>query len=233
MSRAVLDDDEPLSMATTDLSPDRPIREGSSSRGPAPEGGLPELFDAVRWRWRPTMLIALLFFLGATIYVERLPSQYDGVALLAISPRLTAPNAGADTVRVGAPKYVEYVIAAATVRRVAFRIDEDQQTLQDAVGAHLATDTGNVTITVRLPSPTRAARAANAFADSAIAYSQTDKQLAAELVAPALAFHVKATCALPPVAVSPVGAAGAGGSGVALTWLESGLVPPALDAFTT
>ena len=121
MGRAVFADDEPLSMATTDLSPERPIREGSSSRGPAQEGGLPELFDAVRWRWRPTMLIATLFFLGATIYVERLPAQYDGKALLAISPRLSAPNAGADTVRVGAPKYVEYVIAAATVRRVALR----------------------------------------------------------------------------------------------------------------
>src|SRR6187455_3262715 len=100
MSRAVFDDDEPLLMATTDLRPERPIREGSSSRGLAQEGGLPELFDAIRWRWRPTTLIALLFFLGATIYVERLPSQYDGVALLAISPRPTAPNAGADTVRV-------------------------------------------------------------------------------------------------------------------------------------
>jgi succinoglycan biosynthesis transport protein ExoP len=187
MRRAVLDDDEPPLMATTDLRPERPIREGSSSRGLAQEGGLPELFDALRWRWRPTMLIAMLFFLGATIYVERLPAQYDGTALLAISPRLSAPNAGADTVRVGAPKYVEYVIALATVRQVALKLGEDEETLRSAVGADLATDTGNVTITVRLPSPFRAARAANAFAASALAFSKTDKQLSAELVAPALA----------------------------------------------
>ena len=188
MSRAVLDDDEPLPMAaTTDLSPERPARQGSSARGLAEEGGLPELFDAVRWRWRPTTLIALLFFIGATVYVERLPAQYDGTALIAISPRLSAPNAGADTVRVGAPKYVEYVTALATVRQVALRLGEDEETLRHAVGAHLATDTGNVTITVRLPSPDRAARAANAFADSALTFSKTDKQLSAELVAPALA----------------------------------------------
>jgi tyrosine-protein kinase len=188
MGRAVLDDDEPLPMAaTTDLSPERPARQGSSSRGLAQEGGLPELFDAIRWRWRPTTLIALLFFLGATVYVERLPAQYDGTALIAISPDPSSPNSGADTVRVGAPKYVEYVTALATIRAVALSLGEDEQTLKHAVGAHLATDTGNVTITVRLPSPTRAARAANAFADSTLAFAKSDKQLDAEFIARALA----------------------------------------------
>ena len=104
MSRAVFADDEPLLMAATDLRPDRPIREGSSSRSLHQEGGLPELFDAIRWRWRPTTLIALLFFLGATIYVERLPSQYDGTALIAVSPDPQSRNSGADTVRVLEPE---------------------------------------------------------------------------------------------------------------------------------
>ena len=172
-------------MATTDLTPERHTRD--STRGVSQEGGLPELFDALRWRWRPTALIALLFVLGATVYVEHLPSQYDGKALIAISPRPTAPNASSDTVRVGAPKYVEYVTAPATVRQVAQSIREDEGTLRDAVSSHVATDTGNVTITVRLPSPTRAARAANAFADQALVFSRSDKLLTAELVAPALA----------------------------------------------
>jgi len=187
MSRAVFADDEPLLMAATDLRPDRPIREGSSSRSLHQEGGLPELFDAIRWRWRPTTLIALLFFLGATIYVERLPSQYDGTALIAVSPDPQSRNSGADTVRVGAPKYVEYVTALATVRRVALGLGEDEQTLRQAVSADLATDTGNITITVRLPSPVRAARAANAFADSALAFAKPDKQLDVEPIARALA----------------------------------------------
>ena len=174
-------------MATADLSPERPTRQGSSSRGLSQEGGLPELFDAVRWRWRPTTLIALLFFLGATLYVDRLPAQYDGTALIAITPEPWSPNSGADTVRVGAPKYVEYVTALATIRQVAGSLGEDEQTLRNAVGAHLATDTGNITITVRLPSPIRAARAANAFADSALEFAKSDKQLDAEPIARALA----------------------------------------------
>ncbi|HEY7149643.1 MAG TPA: hypothetical protein VH420_09385, partial [Gaiellaceae bacterium] len=62
--------------------------ERSRRRSAAQEGGLPELLDALRWRWKPTVLIAALFTLGATIYVETLPSQYDGKALLSIGPRL-------------------------------------------------------------------------------------------------------------------------------------------------
>ena len=63
-----------------DLRMDRPGRE--SRRSLAQEGGLPELLDALRWRWKPTLLIAVLFTLGASLYVESLPSQYDGKAVL-------------------------------------------------------------------------------------------------------------------------------------------------------
>ena len=179
MGRAVFDDDEPLSMATTDLSPERPIREGSSSRGPAQEGGLPELFDAVRWRWRPTMLIALLFFLGAT-HLRRAP------------PRAVRRQ-GACSRSLRASVVTECRRGHGSRRRTEVRGvrhccghrsaggPQHRRGPADAAGRrrtrHLATDTGNVTITVRLPSPARAARAANAFADSALAFSQTDKQL--------------------------------------------------------
>lgn len=171
-------------MATTDLSPDRQSREGSRSL--VHEGGLPELFDAVRWRWRPTALIAILFTLGATAYVESLPSQYDGKALVAVGPRRGESQAGADTVRVIAPKYVAYVTAPATIRTVAVALGEDSETLEHAVDAQVARDTGNVSITVRLPSPRRASVAANAFADAAIEFSKADPLLTAVLVARAL-----------------------------------------------
>jgi tyrosine-protein kinase len=169
-------------MTMTDLSPERRSRE--SARTAVQEGGLPELVDAVRWRWRPTALIAVLFFLGATLYVELLPSQYDGKALVAVSP--ANANVSGDTVRVGAPKYVEYVTAPATVREVARILGEDEGTLRDAVSSSVATDTGNITITVRLPSPGRAARAANEFADQVLAFSKSDKLLRTDLVASAL-----------------------------------------------
>ena len=87
----------------TDLGTERTQRE--SRRGLIQEGGLPELVDAVRWRWRPTVLIALLFMVGATLYVETLPSQYDGKTLVAVGPR-AGSGAGSDDVRVIAPKYV-------------------------------------------------------------------------------------------------------------------------------
>jgi succinoglycan biosynthesis transport protein ExoP len=158
----------------------------SGRRRTTPEGGLPELIDALRWRWKPTVLIAALFTLGATVYVETLPSQYDGKSVVAISPRANAPAAGSDTVRVLAPKYVRYVTAPSTIARVAPRINEDRKVIEEAINSSIATDTGNVEITVRLPSPARAARAANAFADAAVAFSQTDPLLVGQIVARAL-----------------------------------------------
>ena len=83
----------------SDLSLERSRRE---RRNATQEGGLPELLDALRWRWKPMALIALLFTLGATIYVETLPSQYDGKALLSIGPRLGQDSS---VVRVVGPKY--------------------------------------------------------------------------------------------------------------------------------
>jgi succinoglycan biosynthesis transport protein ExoP len=94
-----------------------------------------------------------------------------------------------------APKYVEYVTAPATVHKLAPSLGEDPQKLEDAVSSSVASDTGNVTITVRLPSASRAAAAANAFADATIAFSKKDPLLTAQLVAPALKDN---TVAAPP-----------------------------------
>src|SRR5918999_5778437 len=119
-------------MTITDL-------EERQLRGPrrpfAPEEGLPQLLDALRWRWKQALVVAALFTVGAALYVESLPAQYDGKALLAISPRPSAPSASADTVRVIGPKYVAYVTARSTIAAVAPRIGEDPQTLEEAVDA--------------------------------------------------------------------------------------------------
>src|SRR4051812_6139331 len=103
----------------SDLRVERSRREG---RRVAQEGGLPELLDALRWRWRPTVLIAALFTVGATIYVESLPSQYDGKAVISIAPR--DPATGPESVRVIGPKYPAYITASATVDQVAPTIGE-------------------------------------------------------------------------------------------------------------
>jgi polysaccharide biosynthesis transport protein len=164
----------------SDLSIERSRRE---RRNVAQEGGLPELLDAIRWRWKPTVLIAALFTLGATIYVESLPSQYDGKALLSIGPRLGQDSS---VVRVVGPKYPAYVTAPSTVRQVAPAIGEKRSTIEKAIDSNIATDTGNMKIVCRLPDRTRAAVCANAFAVKALQFSKTDRILTAQSVAPAL-----------------------------------------------
>jgi capsular exopolysaccharide synthesis family protein len=165
----------------TDLPIERSRRE--SRRGLMQEGGLPELLDALRWRWKPTLLIAILFTLGTTLYVESLPSQYDGTAVISIGPKTSSDSS---IVRVVGPKYPAYVTAPATIRQVAPRIGEDPSTIENAINSSIATDTGNMKIVVRLPDRVRAARAANAFADQTLAFSKQDRILTAQLVARAL-----------------------------------------------
>ncbi len=171
---------------STNLDLERTPSPRESRRTPGQEGGLPELLDALRWRWRPTLIIALLFFVGSTIYVESLPSQYDGNALLSIAPRPAVSDVSGNVVRIVGPKYSEYAKARATIRQVARTLGEDPKKLERATVANIVTDTGNVTIRVRLPSPERAARAANAIARQTVQFSRTDPLLSAQIVAPAL-----------------------------------------------
>src|SRR5438874_4923754 len=167
----------------TDFTIECPSRE--SRRSLTQEGGLPELLDALRWRWQPTVLIAVLFTLGATLYVESLPSQYDGKALLSIRPR-SSRGFDSNLVRVVGPKYPAYVTAPATVERVAARLGESTSTIQKAIDSSIATDTGNQNIVCRLPDPQRAADCANAFAAEELVFARTDDALAVSLVARAL-----------------------------------------------
>ena len=171
---------------STNLDLERTPSPRESRRTPGQEGGLPELLDALRWRWRPTLIIALLFFVGSTIYVESLPSQYDGNALLSIAPRPAVSDVSGNVVRIVGPKYSEYAKARATIRQVARTLGENPKKLERATVANIVTDTGNVTIRVRLPSPERAARAANAIARQTVQFSRTDPLLSAQIVAPAL-----------------------------------------------
>jgi succinoglycan biosynthesis transport protein ExoP len=149
-------------------------------------GGLSQVLDVLRWRWKTALVLALAVLGGAVVYVHFLPSKYDGKAIVAVGPRPKVVSASADTVRVVGPKYVAYITAPATVRTVAARIGASPSTLENAVNATLAQNTGTITVTVRLRSPSLAAKAANAFALQAVQFSEQDPLLAAQLVAPAL-----------------------------------------------
>src|SRR5919199_5154219 len=104
-----------------------------SRRGVSAEGGLPELLDAVRWRWKPALAIALLFTAGATAFVEHLPPKYDGKALVSVEPR--PQNTDSNLVRVVGPKYSDYVTSPSTIAAVAPSIGETQQSLSKAINA--------------------------------------------------------------------------------------------------
>lgn len=148
-------------------------------------GGLPELLDALRRRWLLAAAVALPLFGGVVFYAQSLPSAYDGEAIVAFSPK-PDQDFGADIVRVTLPKYVAYVTARATTDRIAPSIGEATADLRGSVDASVATDTANLTITVRLPTADRAARAANAMAAEVVRFSDGDALLAGQVVSPAL-----------------------------------------------
>lgn len=141
---------------------------------------------SLRWRWKPALLAAAAFAAGSAWYVHSLPPEYDAESIVAIGPRAGADSVGGDTVRVIAPKYVEYVVAPSTIREVAPRIGQDSRRLEDDVDAALASDTGTLKITVRADAPEAAATAANALATDVVDFSKSDPLLIAQIVARAL-----------------------------------------------
>ena len=59
----------------------------------AEQGGLRELLDTLRWRWKLIVPVALGTFLLATLYVNSLPSTYSAQSVVAFSPRPEAETA--------------------------------------------------------------------------------------------------------------------------------------------
>jgi capsular polysaccharide biosynthesis protein/MinD-like ATPase involved in chromosome partitioning or flagellar assembly len=147
------------------------------------EGSLSGFLHAVRRGWPIVLPVALSVLIGATAYVETQPQQYDASAIVAIVPKPASPDP--DLVRIAAPRYTSFITAPATIRQMAAKINEDPVDLRQRVTATLATDTGNITITVRQPSPDRAAMAANALAAHVRQRSLRDRLTTADIIAPA------------------------------------------------
>ena len=139
----------------------------------------------LRRRWKEALVVAAAVVVGAVLYAQSLPNEYEGKAVVAFSPR-AALNIGADTVRVVMPKYVAYATSRATVNRVAAELGEDSGELAKAVDASVEPDSGNLTVKVTLTSARRAAEATNALADDILQFADTDDLLDAVVVAPAL-----------------------------------------------
>lgn len=153
----------------------------------AEEANLPELIDQLRRRWKLAALITAGVFLGAVAYVESLPNEYQGRAIVAFAPKPIQDSAppSADTVRLIVPAYSAYVTSPATITEVADAAGVNPDDLEHGLDATVATDTGNLTITVTLRRPGPAAEAANALADAAVEFSADDELVGGELVADA------------------------------------------------
>ena len=150
----------------------------------AEEASLPELFDQLRRRWKLAVLITAGVFLGAVAYVETLANEYQGRAIVAFAPKAIQDQAppSADTVRLIVPAYSAYVTSPTTIDDVAEQVNVDPDDLADGVDATVATDTGNLTISVTLRRSRPAARAANALAEAAVEFSADDELVGGEVV---------------------------------------------------
>lgn len=150
----------------------------------AQEGQLPDLLEALRWRWKLAAVIALAVFAGAFAYVETLPSEYTAEAIVAISP--SGRNANADTVRITAPKYVAYVTAPSTIEELSSGVDADPDEIGDALDASVASETGNITISATTDNSARSVEIANTFAEAVVDEASLDRLIEAELIAEAI-----------------------------------------------
>lgn len=147
--------------------------------------GLLELLDALRWRWRIAALIAVGIVVGAVLYVQGLPAEYQAETTVALAPRPDT-GAGADTVRVVAPKYVAYITAPQTLRSAAIRLGTTPGTISDSIDASVQPDSGNLEITATGRNPRLAAETVNLLAEEAVRFSASDELLSAEVVAAAV-----------------------------------------------
>lgn len=124
--------------------------------------------------------------LGAIVYVESLPSEFEAQAVVALTPRSDAENASSDSVRIVAPSYVAYLTAPATIREVADDLSADPSTVGKALQASVAPDSGNLTISATSLDKEDAQVIANAFADAAVELARGDELLEAKVIAPAI-----------------------------------------------
>jgi capsular exopolysaccharide synthesis family protein len=130
--------------------------------------------------------VAIGVVLGATLYVEALPAEYEATSVAAFAPRADVPTANADAVRLVLPKYVAYLESPQATREVAAQVGLDPAALEHSLKATPEADSGNLTVAVTLGDPNIAAEAANAYVQNAVSRSVDDELLAGEVVARAV-----------------------------------------------
>src|SRR5689334_22873075 len=105
----------------------------------ADTNAVPAVLRDLRRRWKVAAAVTVAVVLGVVLYAQSLPNEYSADVVVAFSPKAQS-TAGADTLRVVLPKYVSFVTAQATSRRVASDLHVSPSTVSSAVSASIGTD---------------------------------------------------------------------------------------------
>ena len=143
------------------------------------------LLHDIRRRWRIALAVTIAVVAGVVAYAQSLPNEYQSSVVVSFAPK-PGSAFGGDTLRVVLPRYIAYVTAPATTRRVAQNEGVNSTAISSALGASIGTDSGNLEIDMRTESPEEAARFANAMAAEVARFAEADPLLDAVVVAPAL-----------------------------------------------
>jgi polysaccharide biosynthesis transport protein len=136
---------------------------------------LDQLLEVLRWRWLTILVIAVSVIGGAAAYAQQLPTYYEASALVSVEPRTdVGDRVGADIVRLGAPTFVSYAGAPATLIRIAEQLDRTPDAIRNSVRVELESNTATIEVVADDTDPGRAADTANAVAAELLRFRSSD-----------------------------------------------------------
>src|SRR4051794_10734195 len=139
----------------------------------AENAAVPGLLRDLRRRWPIATAVAVAVVLGVGIYARSLPDEYRSEVVVSFSPKPQS-GSGADTLRVVLPKYVAFVTAPATSRRLGSTLHVPLGKVASSVSASIGTDSGNLEVGAKTGSPSQSAALANGMASAVTSFAASD-----------------------------------------------------------
>jgi capsular polysaccharide biosynthesis protein len=129
--------------------------------------------SALGRRWRTAVLAFVLVLVAGVTAVQLYPTRWAATAVVSFTPRT---DVSVDTVALVAQRYAVVVTSDATAERIAAETSgASADAIAGAISTELEVGTGNLRITVALPTRATAVAAANAAADGLQTVAQDDE----------------------------------------------------------